>query len=116
MRCVPPSTVLMLFTKENTDSAYPSCHWRAASTCVPSAGDAVQLVLELAARVHLRHHELGGGDAVLRVDLDGDPAAVVRDGHGPVHVDRDLDVLAEPDHRLVDRVVDDLVDEVMQAP
>jgi hypothetical protein len=49
------------------------------------------------------------------MDLDGDPAAVVRDGHAPVLVDRDLDVLAEPHHRLVDRVVDDLVDEVVEA-
>ena len=47
--------------------------------------------------------------------VDGDAAAVVLDDNAAVLVDRDLDAVAEAGHRLVDGVVDDLVDEVMQA-
>src|SRR5436309_13507584 len=49
------------------------------------------------------------------MDVDRDPAAVVRDRHGSVGVQGDLDFLAVAGHRLVDRVVDDLVDEVVEA-
>ena len=47
--------------------------------------------------------------------IHGDAAAVVDDGHRVVDVDRDVDLIAVAGERLVDRVVDDLVDEVMQA-
>ena len=49
------------------------------------------------------------------MEVDRDPAAVVRDGHRAVRIERDLNLFAEARHGLVDRVVDDLVDEVMQA-
>src|SRR3990170_1774404 len=88
----------------------------AQADAVKATAHAVQLVLELPTRVHPRHHEFRGGQAVLRVDLDGDSASIVRDRHGAVAVDRDLDVLAESHHRFVDRIVHDLVDEVVQPP
>jgi hypothetical protein len=46
--------------------------------------------------------------------VDGDAAAVVRDGDGVVRMDDDLDVVGLAGERLVDRVVDDLVDQVME--
>src|SRR6185436_9724914 len=46
---------------------------------------------------------------------DGDAAAVVGHGKGAVGVDADLDRLGMAPHGLVDRVVDDLVDEVVEA-
>ncbi len=73
-------------------------------------------MFELAARVHPREHELDAGDAVFRVGVDRDAAAIVGDGDRSVRVQGDLDVLTEPRHRLVDRVVDDLMDEVVKAP
>ena len=42
-------------------------------------------------------------------------AAVVLDGDRPVEVDHHVDAIAEAGQRLVDRVVDDLVDHVVQA-
>jgi hypothetical protein len=50
----------------------------------------------------------------MHVDRNASP--VVRDGHTAVRVERDLDVLAEARHRLVDRVVHDLMDEVVETP
>src|SRR6266487_3271150 len=83
---------------------------------VQAARHAVHLSFELPAAVHPRQDELDAGHAIFRMDVHRDAASVVRDGHGSVRVEGDLDVLAEARHRLVDRVVDDLVDEVVEAP
>ena len=55
------------------------------------------------------------GLALGRVDVDRDAAAVVDDADAAVGQQRDLDVVAVAGQRLVDRVVDDLVDQVVQA-
>ena len=52
--------------------------------------------------------------AAALVHVDRNAATVVDDRHRAVDVNRDGDVLAETGQRLVDRVVDDFVDEVMQ--
>ena len=44
------------------------------------------------------------------------PRAVVDDGDRVVGVERDLDEVVAARERLVDGVVDDLVDEVVEAP
>jgi hypothetical protein len=73
----------------------------------------VAVVIELAAGVkHRQHHFRRGLSA--RVLVDRDPAAVVDDGHRIVDVQRDVDLVAETRERLVDRVVDDLIDEMVQ--
>ena len=74
----------------------------------------VAVVVELAAGVQDRQHDLRRRLAA-GVLIDRDAAAVVDDRHRPVDVNRDVDLIAEPGERFVDRVVDDLVDEVMQA-
>ena len=80
-----------------------------------TAGDLVGAVffVELAAGVEHRQHDFGGGLAAL-VHVDGNAAAVVDDGDGVVDVERDVDLGRVSGERFVDRVVDDLVDEVMQ--
>src|SRR5262249_50573394 len=50
-----------------------------------------------------------------RVLPDRDPPAVVLDGHRAVEVDRHVHAIAEACERLVDGVVDDLVDHVVQT-
>ena len=61
------------------------------------------------------HDELGRRTVLDRVDADRDAAAVVLDGDRVVEVNDDVDARAVAREVLVDRVVDDLVDEVMQA-
>ena len=73
----------------------------------------VAVVVELAAGVEHGQHDFGGRFAAL-VLIDRDAAAVVDDRHRAVDVDRDVDLIAEAGQRLVDRVVDDFVDEMMQ--
>ena len=80
---------------------------------VQAARHLVAVVVELAAGVQHRQHDFGGRLAA-GVLADRNAAAVVDDGHRAVDVDRDVDLIAEAGQRLVDRVVDDLVDEVMQ--
>ena len=83
---------------------------------VEAAGDLVAAaVAELAAGVKDGEDDLGGGPPLLLEDADRDAAAVVDDGDRVVGMDRHLDRVAVPGQRLVDGVVDDLVDEVMKA-
>ena len=44
-----------------------------------------------------------------------DAAAVVLDGHAAIDVDCDADVLRKARHAFVDRIVDHLVDEMMET-
>ena len=46
--------------------------------------------------------------------VDRDAAAVVDDGHARIGVDDDIDLGAGSRQRLVDRVIDHLVDEMVQ--
>ena len=84
---------------------------------VQAAGDlvAAALAAELAAGVQGGQHDLGRRALLLRVLVDRDPAAVVGDGDAVVGMQRELDPVAVAGERLVDGVVDDLVDEVMEA-
>ena len=72
-------------------------------------------VAELAARVEHCEHDLGRGAALLLHHLDRDAAAVVADRDADVRVDHHLELVGLAGERLVDRVVDNLVDQVMQA-
>jgi hypothetical protein len=60
-------------------------------------------------------HDLEGRAALLLVHGDRDAAAVVDDGDRVVRVDRDVDLGGVAGEGLVDRVVDDLPDEVVQT-
>jgi hypothetical protein len=82
---------------------------------VQAAGDLVGVLVELTAGMQLGHDDLGRGDALLGVDVDGDAAAVVGDGHRTVDVERHGDEIGMAGQRLVDGVVHNLVDHVMQA-
>ena len=80
-----------------------------------TARDRVAAAAELAAGVQDRQNDLDGRLLLDRVDVDRDAAAVVDAAHAAVGQDRHLDVVAVAGERLVDRVVDDLLDEVVQA-
>ena len=83
---------------------------------VEPAGDLVAAAIaELAAGVKDGEHDLGGRLLLLLHDVDGDAAAVVRDGDAVVRVDGDLDLGRLAGERLVDGVVHHLVDQVMEA-
>ena len=81
---------------------------------VEAAGHLVAVVVELAAGVQHGQHDFGRGLAA-RVAIHGNAAAVVDHGDRAVDVNRDVDLVAEAGQRLVDRVVDDFVDEMMQS-
>jgi hypothetical protein len=83
---------------------------------VQTAGDLVAVAPELAAGVQLGQHHLDGRQVDALHVGDGDAAAVVSDGHPTVGQERGDDVVAVALKSLVDAVVDDLVDEVMEAP
>ena len=83
---------------------------------VQAAGDLVALAAELAARVEHREHDLGRRlVGILGVRIDRNAAAVVDDATPAVGQQRDVDTRRVARQRLVDGVVDDLVDEVVQT-
>ena len=81
---------------------------------VQTTGDLVAVVVELAASVEDGERDLGRGFPTA-VKIDRNAAAVVDDGDRVVDVDRNVDLIAEAGQRFVDRVVDDLVDEMMES-
>ena len=86
-----------------------------------AAGGLVGPFLELATELQDRHHPLESRDVAvhlfreLRMLFHGDAAAVVLDGDTSVDVHHHAYPLGVVGHALVDRVVDDLVDEVVEA-
>ncbi len=82
---------------------------------VQAARHLVAVLIELSARMQLGHDDLGGGHALFLVHVDGDAAAVVAHRDAVVGVDPDLNEVRMPRQRLVDAVVDGLVDHVVQA-
>jgi len=81
---------------------------------VQAAGDLVAAASEFAAGVQHRQAHLDSGSPHLGVNAHREAAAVVLDGNGAVFVERDDDVIAEAGQRLVHRVVDDFVHQVVQ--
>ena len=82
---------------------------------VQAARDLVGVLLEFSAGMQLGHDDFGGRNAFVGVDVGGHAAAVVAHGAGAVGVQDHVDAVGEAAQRLVDGVVDDLVDHVMQA-
>ena len=82
---------------------------------VQPARHLVGVLVEFPAGVQVGHDHLGGGYPFLVVDADRDAAPVVGDGDRTVGVQGHDDRVAIAGQRLVDRIVDDLVDHVVQA-
>jgi hypothetical protein len=82
---------------------------------VQSARDLVAVRVELAAGVQRGHHDLERRALGLGVQVDRDAAPVVGDRDRVVAVDDDADRVAVAGERLVDRVVHDLVHEVVET-
>ena len=89
----------------------------ADADAVQAARDLVVRRVELAARVQHGEHDLHGRHLLAVDDLvvDRNAAAVVDHGDGVVDVDGDIDARRVSAQRLVDRVVDDLIHQVVQA-
>src|SRR5262249_19737237 len=79
-----------------------------------TAGDLVGVLIEFAAGMELSHDDFGGGDPFALVNVRRDAAAIVADGTGAVRIERDDHLLGETGQRFVDRVVDDLVDHMVE--
>src|SRR5581483_12017885 len=83
---------------------------------VQAARDLVALAAELAAGMEGREHDLGRRDPrVLGVLVDGNAPAVVDHPAAAVLQEGDLDPVGMAGHGLIDGVVDDLVDQVVEA-
>ena len=84
---------------------------------VEAARDLVVGGVELAAGVEHGEDDLDGGHlfAVDDLVIDRDAAAVVDDGDGVVDVDGDVDAAGVAAEGFINGVIDDFIDEVVQA-
>ena len=82
---------------------------------VQSARHLVGILVEFPTGVELGHDDLGGRDAFALVDVDRDAAAVVTHRAGAVRIEGDHHLGGVAGKRLVDGVVDHLVDHVVEA-
>ena len=82
---------------------------------VQTSRDLVAALVELTAGVEHRQHHFERRFALLLVVVGRNASAVVPDGDGVVLVDRHVDVGAVARQRLVDRVVHDLVNQVVET-
>ena len=89
----------------------------ADTDAMQAAGNLVGRAVELAAGVQHGHDDLRGGQALaIHIHLiDGNAAAIVDDGDGVVEMHDDIDGGGVSGESFIDRVVHDLVDEMVQA-
>ncbi len=83
-----------------------------------TAGDLVIRRVKLAARMQLGEHHLHRRHALARGRVHhvyGDAAAVIDHSDGVVEMNGDVNTRCVPGENLIDRVVDDLIDEMVQA-
>ena len=81
-----------------------------------ATGDLVAVPAELAAGVELRQHDRQRRQILLGHEVDRDAVTPVPNRDGMVRMEDHLDALVASREGLVDGVVDDLVEEVMEAP
>ena len=82
---------------------------------VKTARNLVAALVEFTSGMQHRQHDFECRFALLLVEVGGDTAAVVLDGDRVVLVDRHVDIGAIARQRLVDRVVHDLVNQVVET-
>ncbi len=80
-----------------------------------TAGHLVGVLVEFPAGMQLGHDDLGRRDAFALVDVGRDAATVVAHRAGAIGIEHHVNLLGVARERLVDGIVDDLVDHVMQA-
>ena len=91
------------------------CVYNRRADAVQAAGNLVARAVELAACVQHGQNDLERRNAHLRMDAARDAASVIRNADDVALFDRDLDVRAVACERLVDRVINDLIHQMMQT-
>jgi hypothetical protein len=91
-----------------------SVYYRATHT-VQTTGDGVSAAAELSTGVEDGENNLYGRLTFGGVNVDGDTAAVVNDADAAVFAHEDFDVITVTGERLINRVVDDLIDQVVKT-
>ena len=106
--------LLAITTHVHLDARGQRVHNRHAHA-MQATGHLVSLATELAAGMQHGQDDLYRGNLLLGVLIDRDAAAIVGDGDGVVGVNGHLDMAAVTGQSLVDRVVHNLVNQVMET-
>ena len=81
---------------------------------VQSTRNLVGIIIKFTAGMQLRHDHFGCRNALFSVNIDRNAAAIVSDRYRPVLVQLHLDNITMPGKRLINRIIDNLIDHVMQ--
>ena len=82
---------------------------------VETAGDFVGRVVEFTTGVENGEGDFAGGFLFDGMDIDRNTAAIIRHGDGVIDIDNDFDVAAVAGERFVNGIVDDFIDEMVEA-
>mmetsp|Transcript_1955 Transcript_1955/g.7013 ORF Transcript_1955/g.7013 Transcript_1955/m.7013 type:complete len:208 (+) Transcript_1955:1960-2583(+) len=110
--------VPLAVTEDRHVQARRECVAHRHTHSVQASGDFVAAALpaELASRVQHGEHRLQRRDARSRVDVHWNAATIIRDLHAPpIGTNQDLDARGVASLRLVDGIVQNLVQQMMQA-
>lgn len=86
-----------------------------ASDAVQATGDGITAAAEFTAGVQHGQNDLNGRASLSLVNVDGNSTTVVVDANGAVGENSNVYGVTVPSKSLVDRVVDDLINEVVQS-
>ena len=81
---------------------------------VQSARDLVRIIIKFTAGMQLRHDHFGCRNALFSVNINRNAPAIISDRHRPILIQLYLDNVTMPGKRLINRIIDNLIDHVMQ--
>ncbi len=79
-----------------------------------TAGNLIPFPTEFTSCMKFGENDFDSRNLFLRMLIHRNAAPVVDNGHGIIFMDGHVDFAAEPCKSLVDRIIDDLVDEMMK--
>ena len=85
------------------------------ANAVKTARDLIAVLIKLPARMELGHDHFSRRDAFFFVDRDRNTASIVAHGNRPVGMQLNFHLVGVTGQALIDRIVDDLIDHVVQA-
>ena len=80
-----------------------------------TTAELIALVRELSTRMKGREDDLNPGQFLLRVQINGHAAAIIGHAERAIAMQHNVDLTAVPRQRLVDRVIDDFLSQMIGA-
>jgi hypothetical protein len=81
---------------------------------VQSTRDLVGIIIKFTSGMQLRHDHFGCRNALFSVNINWNAAAIIGNRHRPIFIQPHLDNITMPGKRLINRIIDNLINHMMQ--